>query len=87
MWRWDRELGPPVRGSKLLGTRGYALFVLPIAFDGLHWTRVTRPDDDPRSIRVAERWRMGQVGGELVTFGLTPLWQTERRPSGSGCSR
>jgi hypothetical protein len=27
---------------------------------------------------------MGQVGGEPVTFGLTPLWQTGRRTPGSG---
>ncbi len=27
---------------------------------------------------------MGQVGGEPVTFRVTPLWQSERRPSGSG---
>ena len=29
---------------------------------------------------------MGQVGGEPVTFGLAPLWQTDSRPSGSGWS-
>jgi hypothetical protein len=30
---------------------------------------------------------MGQVGGEPVTFGLNPLWQTEHRRSGSECAR
>jgi len=41
-------------GVTASGTRGYALPVSSSASDGLHRIRVTGPDGDPRSIRVAE---------------------------------
>lgn len=45
---WDYAIsGRPVLGS--------ALFVFPVASDGLHWIRVIGANGDPRSIRVAER--------------------------------
>ena len=49
-----------------------------------HWV-VIGPDGDPLGITAAEGLRVGQVGGESVTFALTRLWQTDRRPPESGC--
>jgi hypothetical protein len=49
--------------------------------------RVTGPDRDPLGITAAEHLRVGQVGGESVSFGLTRLWEAERHPPESGCYR
>jgi len=55
------------------------------ASDRLHRIRVTGPIGDQRSIRVAERKRMDQVGGQSVTVGLTRECQSGRDPHWSGC--
>jgi hypothetical protein len=71
-------------GARARGSRGYACPMSSFASDRLYRIRVTGPDGDPRSIRVAERYGVGQVGGEPVTFGLTRLWWTACRPPRTG---
>ena len=39
--------------------------------EGLCRSRVVGPDGNPLGIAAAEHLRVGQVGGESVTFGLT----------------
>jgi hypothetical protein len=74
--REDDSTGPRVRigDRKPYGIRGYALPVSPSVSYRLHRIRVTVPIGDPRSIRVAERERMAQVGGESLILGLNRHW-------------
>jgi hypothetical protein len=72
-----RVLGGGIAKAHIIGAMRSQY--LPVYATGWTRLRVTGPIGDSRSIRIVARWRMGQVGGERVTFGLTRLGQTERR--------
>jgi hypothetical protein len=44
-------------------------------------SRVAESDGDPLGITAAERLRVGHVGGESVTFGLTRHWVDGASPA------